>query len=185
MIGSVMFRDSKTVLNGMFRSLEFPQRVEIMQLMLEKGFFIKCVVTMEKGVRNMKKVFLGGTCNNSTWRDDLIPFLIAHKIDFFNPVVDDWTPDCQGEEYRQKEICNFHLYVITKEMTGVFSIAEAVDSAHDKNKWCLFQIIPDGFDKGQYKSLMAVAELIQKRGGWAYIGDNFDGILHILKNKKV
>jgi len=36
----------------------------------------------------MKRVFLGGTCNNSKWRDVLIPRL---KIDYFNPVVDDWN----------------------------------------------------------------------------------------------
>ena len=34
------------------------------------------------------KVFLGGTCNNSTWREELIPQL---KIDYYNPVVKDWT----------------------------------------------------------------------------------------------
>ena len=37
------------------------------------------------------KVFLGGTCNNSKWRDKLIPML---NIDYFNPVVDDWTEEC-------------------------------------------------------------------------------------------
>ncbi len=37
----------------------------------------------------MKKVFLGGTCNESTWRDRLIKLL---KINYFNPVVKDWTP---------------------------------------------------------------------------------------------
>lgn len=31
-----------------------------------------------------KRVFLGGTCNESTWRDELIKKL---KIDYFNPVV--------------------------------------------------------------------------------------------------
>ena len=46
----------------------------------------------------MVKVFLGGTCNNSTWRDTLIPLL---KIDYFNPVVDDWTPECQEQETPQ------------------------------------------------------------------------------------
>lgn len=30
------------------------------------------------------KVFLGGTCNNSTWREELKPLL---KIDYFDPVV--------------------------------------------------------------------------------------------------
>ena len=51
------------------------------------------------------KVFLGGTCNESTWRNELIPLL---KIDYFNPVVEDWTPECQAEEERQKnEECNY------------------------------------------------------------------------------
>jgi hypothetical protein len=39
---------------------------------------------------NKKKCFLGGTCNNSQWREALIPML---KIDYFNPVVKDWTPE--------------------------------------------------------------------------------------------
>lgn len=38
----------------------------------------------------MKRVFLGGTCNDSTWRDNLIQQL---EIDYFNPVVPDWTED--------------------------------------------------------------------------------------------
>jgi len=126
------------------------------------------------------KVFLGGTCNNSTWRDELIPHLEANKIDFFNPVVEDWTPDCQEEEYRQKEECDFHLYVITSEMTGVFSIAEAVDSVFAEGKTCMFQVLNDGFDKGQRKSLLSVCELIQKRGGWAATATNFNAILHRL-----
>lgn len=37
-----------------------------------------------------KRVFLGGTCNGSMWRDKLIKDL---KCDFFNPVVDDWTEE--------------------------------------------------------------------------------------------
>ena len=32
----------------------------------------------------MKKVFLGGTCNDSTWRDKLIKQL---EIDYFNPHI--------------------------------------------------------------------------------------------------
>lgn len=36
------------------------------------------------------KVFLGGTCNESTWREKLIPML---KIDYFNPVVKDWKSE--------------------------------------------------------------------------------------------
>ena len=117
----------------------------------------------------MNKVFLGGTCNNSTWRDELILLL---KMDYFNPVVEDWTPKCQEEEYRQKELCNIHLYVITKEMTGVFSIAEVVDSVHNKNKITILQVNSKGFDKGQIKSLKAVLDLVAKRGGTTIISNS-------------
>lgn len=33
-----------------------------------------------------RKVFLGDTCNGSTWRNKLIPLL---EIEYFNPVVED------------------------------------------------------------------------------------------------
>ena len=120
------------------------------------------------------KVFLGGTCNESVWREKLIPLLKAAKINFFNPVVKDWTPDCQEEEYRQKDLCDVHLYAITKEMTGVFSIAEAVDSTYIERKRCVFQIFKEGFSPSQLKSLLAVADLIKKRGGTVSCTDDFN-----------
>ena len=87
----------------------------------------------------MKKVFLGGTCNESTWREFLIPML---NINYFNPVVDDWTEDCMKEEIRQREICDYCLYVITPSMKGVYSIAEVVDDSNkrpNKTIFCLLQ----------------------------------------------
>lgn len=83
------------------------------------------------GVKKQCKVFLGGTCNESTWRDELIKKL---KIDYFNPVVDDWTEECYKEELRQREICDYCLYVITPRMTGVYSIAEVIDDSNKQKK---------------------------------------------------
>jgi hypothetical protein len=118
---------------------------------------------------NMSKVFLGGTCNDTTWRDDLIERL---EIDYFNPVVEDWTPECQEEERRQKEICDVHLYVITSAMTGVFSIAEAVQSSNDEDIKTVFCFIRDGFDEFQQRSLSAVADLIvSNENGGAVMDD--------------
>lgn len=34
------------------------------------------------------EIFLGGTCNNSKWRDKLIPMIFC---EYFNPVVDNWN----------------------------------------------------------------------------------------------
>ena len=122
----------------------------------------------------MKKVFLGGTCNESTWRNELIPLLEEKGIEYYNPVVEDWTPECQQEEYRQKEICDVHLYLITKKMKGVFSIAEAVASCQDAGKLTLFAFANfDGeFDEGERRSLDAVGNLIVKLGGAYHTGIN-------------
>ena len=122
----------------------------------------------------MKKIFLGGTCNESTWRNKLIPLLEEKGIEYYNPVVEDWTPEHQQEEYRQKEICDVHLYLITKKMKGVFSIAEAVASCQDASKLILFVFANfDGeFDEGERKSLDAVGNLIVKLGGAYHTGIN-------------
>ena len=47
-------------------------------------------------------LFLGGTCNESTWRKRLIEKLDVDKVDYFDPVVDDWTPDDMDEEIKQR-----------------------------------------------------------------------------------
>ena len=67
----------------------------------------------------MKKVFLGGTCNESTWRDELISQL---KINFFNPVVENWTDAAYEEELHQRNVCDYCLYVITPKMHSVYSV---------------------------------------------------------------
>lgn len=120
----------------------------------------------------MVKVFLGGTCNESIWRNELMPLLEDEGIEYFNPVVEDWTPECQEEEERQKEICGIHLFLITKKMKGVFSIAEAVASCQNKNKATLFGFADfDGeFDTAEKKSLDATGRLIAKLGGNYLVG---------------
>lgn len=136
----------------------------------------------------MKKVFLGGTCNDSKWRDKLIPML---NIDYFNPVVDDWTEECYQEELRQREICDYCLYVITPRMTGVYSIAEAIDDSNkrpnktlfcvlksdidyipdfrwnnESNKFCIrHDAIEKRFNKEQMKSLDRVSQMVERNGG--------------------
>lgn len=112
----------------------------------------------------MSKVFLGGTCNESTWRDELIPML---SIEYYNPVVEDWTPECMEEEIRQREICDFCLYVITSEMTGVYSIAEVVDDSNKRPDKTVFCFIMDGFSGGQIKSLIQVEKMVIKNGAKA------------------
>lgn len=118
-----------------------------------------------------RRIFLGGTCNNSTWRNDLIK-LIEEKMEYFNPVVDNWTEECFKKEMREKEKCDYLLFTITPLMTGVYSIAEVVDYSNKKPEKVLFCVLEkDGdkeFDKGQMKSLEKVKEMINENGGKSF-----------------
>jgi len=112
-----------------------------------------------------KKVFLGGTCNNSTWRNIFIPML---TIDYFNPVVEDWTTECQERELQERANCDACLYVITPEMTGVYSIAEVVDDSNKRPDKTVFVFINSEnkkFTAQQEKSLQAVAVMVINNGG--------------------
>lgn len=113
----------------------------------------------------MPKVFLGGTCNGSTWRDELIKKL---KIKYFNPVVDDWNEEAQKKEIYEREHCDFCLYIITPKMTGTYSIAEVIDDSNkrpDKTIFCYLETdYPDRFSKGQLKSMDMVAKMVERNG---------------------
>lgn len=118
------------------------------------------------------KVFLGGTCNESTWRDELIKLL---QIDFFNPVVKDWTLECMDEEIRQRELCDYVLYVITPKMTGVYSIAEVVDDSNKRPHNTILCILtedgPDTFTQAQIKSLGQVSRMVEANGAKTFNGN--------------
>jgi len=115
------------------------------------------------------KVYLGGTWNKSTWRNRIIPML---KIDFFNPVVEDWTPDWIEKELNQRETCDFVLYVITPKMTETYSIAEVVDDSNKRPKATILVRLrhddTESFNEAQWKSLNAVAQLVANNGGSAF-----------------
>ncbi len=112
------------------------------------------------------KVFLGGTCNDSKWRDVVMKNL---KMDYFNPVVEDWTPECQEEEIKQRMTCDWVLYVISPKMTGVYSIAEAVDDSNKRPSKTIFCYVRvddmRAFTPGQCKSLNMVANMVINNGG--------------------
>ena len=130
----------------------------------------------------MKKVFLGGTCNESTWRNLIIPML---TINYFNPVVDDWTEDCMAEEIRERKTCDFCLYTITPKMTGVYSIAEVVDDSNKRPEKTIFVGLKtegnQGFSEAQWKSLGAVAKMVKSNGGQVF--DNLKAAANYMNKK--
>lgn len=125
----------------------------------------------------MKKVFLGGTCNESTWRNQMMKHLCDAGMEYFNPVVTDWDDKAQANELQERENCDFCLYVITPKMTGTYSIAEVVDDSNKRpEKTVLVMLRRDGdewFSASQWHSLKAVAGMVRRNGGAV-----FDNLKH-------
>lgn len=143
------------------------------------------------------RIFLGGTCNGSTWRNDLMPELTKLGYDYFNPVVPDWTPEMKAiEDDEKNNKCDGFIYVITPDMTGVYSIAEIINSAHETKQagygCCLFGLLGNKEDYGenQWRSLMAVIDMTNKIGNgskrvWAgQINNSTDLLNHLGVPKK-
>ena len=126
-------------------------------------------------MNNNISVFLGGTCNNSTWREALMPHL---ECDYFNPVVEDWTEEAQQIEIEKRNTCDFVLYVITPKMTGVYSIAELIESSINEPHRTIFCTIykddENEFTEHQLKSLKMVKQMVIK-----YNVRTFDNLIDI------
>ena len=98
---------------------------------------------------NIDKYFLGGTCANSTWRDEWIEKNNG-KLNYFNPVVDVWDESAQAKEDKEKALCGIHLYGFTVEQQGAYSFFEIAYSLYN-NKEVVLLIL--GIDKNeQYHS---------------------------------
>ena len=125
------------------------------------------------------KVFLGGTTNNTNWRQDLIPKL---KVDYFDPVVDDWDEEAYQQELKEREESEFVLYVITPKMKGVYSIAEVVDDSNKRPDKTLFCVLSKD-DKEQLKSLDAVDKMVVDNGGKSF--ESLDEVAEYLNNQRL
>ena len=130
----------------------------------------------------MKKVFLGGTCNESQWRKEVIKKL---KIHYYDPVGEDWTPEMVKEELKQREESDFCLYVLTPKLEGFFSVAEVIDDSNKRPGKTIFSFLyeDDGkkFSEVQLRSLKQVGEMV-KRNGAKYF-ETLDEVTSYLNNQ--
>lgn len=112
------------------------------------------------------RVFLGGTCNGSTWREQLIPMLERQGFDYFDPVVPDWTPECKEVELQERATCDVCLYVVTPKMTGVYSVAEVVDDSNKRPRHTVLCVLSsddgDSWTEAQARSIQSVADLVKR-----------------------
>lgn len=128
--------------------------------------------TIEIGNRNAdadivpkkKLVFLGGTCNESLWRDKLIDGL---EMSYFNPVVQDWNEDDKEKENQIKDSADYNLFVITPKHSGFFSFVEFSLLAIKSPSRTILCVLEDDdgvkFEESTKKSLDAIVEEISKQ----------------------
>jgi hypothetical protein len=89
-------------------------------------------------------LFLGGSCNPTTWRRDIaIPLLSG--ISFCNPQVDDWSPALVAVEALAKREAKALLFVIDGQTRAIASMIEAVSFAGQRRRvFVTVEEIPDG-----------------------------------------
>lgn len=107
-----------------------PRSMQLLQL-LEKD--------QEKHTRGIKKnlknvhsydVFLGGSCNPTTWRKNLaVPYLQEANVSFYNPQMDYWSQGLIEIEHAAKENATILLYVIDIQTRNVVSYIEIANFA--------------------------------------------------------
>lgn len=128
---------------------------------------------LETMTHNTEKciAFLGGTCADTNWRDELINLLSDETL-VFNPVVDDWTRESQCIEDLMKEKLPVHVYVFTPQMQGMYAVAEATCSIMQRDKVTVFCALdsdssdPDKtWTNEQVKSWRATELLWLSKGG--------------------
>ncbi|CAH8470654.1 unnamed protein product [Schistosoma margrebowiei] len=78
--------------------------------------------------------FLGGACNPTTWRKEVaIPILDRLGLTYYNPQVDDWSPELMELERKAKSVSDILLFVFENWRTrGLVSLLEATYLASQK-----------------------------------------------------
>ena len=87
-------------------------------------FTIPCFIRGEK--ETPKQVFLGGSCDPTTWRKDtVIPQLESKRITYFNPQVDcEWHDGLIQIEEDQKATAELLFFFIDTQTRAIASLVE-------------------------------------------------------------
>jgi len=86
-----------------------------------------------EGDENSERVlFLGGSCNPTTWRHDIsIPLLEKNNVPYYNPQVEEWSPDLMVKENLSKNTAKCLLFVVdglTRAIASMIEITEYITS---------------------------------------------------------
>ena len=141
----------------------------------------------------MNEVFLGGTCANNRWREEIvIPALLKGGVpehEIFNPNLEPgmWNEEAQALEDQVKQSCALMVYYIgdTQDRTGVslYSVVEATMALYDSPKRTVVVIDPEGTEGHVTKALNKILRDLRKRFPNAKIADNLQELIEFIVEK--
>lgn len=114
---------------------------------------------------NAPLVFMGGTCAGPKWRERLVS-QVSQTYRWFNPVVDDWTPEAKDAELEVRAQADILLYGITPYQEGCYSFLEMTEDAVRSEKHVVVCFLPSFEDKAyseaQWSSIMSAKQLLER-----------------------
>lgn len=116
-------------------------------------------------------IFLGGTVANANWRPSFIADLVAAGVSedsLYNPVVPDWTPECQAAEDQAKSQARYNLfYICDPKQEGnpvsIYSLVEATMGLYDQPSTIVVVFDNTGYSGHALKSLTKSEKDLRKR----------------------
>jgi len=73
-------------------------------------------------------VFLGGSCNPTTWRSDIaIPLLTEQLVNYYNPQVSRWYPELIEKENFAKEFASVLFFFIDNQTRSISAMIEVAE----------------------------------------------------------
>lgn len=127
-------------------------------------------------------VFLGGSCNPTTWRTEVaIPLLEAAAMTYYNPQVDDWTPELVDIERQAKAQALNCLFIIDGQTRAVGSMVEVAAMLADDPSaiYLVIEDVPAGLViDGQAIGDRERKDLNQGRAYLRDLASKYDVIVH-------
>ena len=135
----------------------------------------------------MKEIYLGGTCANNRWREDIvIPALVERGVPedaIFNPNLgtEGWNEAAQETEDEVRGSCSLVVYYLgdTRDGTGVsfYSAMKAVMTLYDRPTDAFVVIDASGTEGHVAMALERAYRELKKRFPDANLADNLQDLI--------
>lgn len=137
-----------------------------------------CELRTQRSTTSAYDVFLGGSCNPTTWRKDIaIPYLKGEGMTFYNPQQDNWVPEMIELEHQAKNSSQILFWVLNSETRNVGSMVEVCQFAGTSRRLIVIlgsypgaghNIAGESITKAEYEDLQngmeTVQDLIERQG---------------------